>query len=413
MIAVDAPDLDSLTQALREDGVVVDAALGSGEVQDSHDRLAALVREMSFPVYLALTETPKDVPAEDKSTINDVLAGSLHRRLGDGLYVVMTTDSSMAVYSWGLGANPSRLSLTAYANQDLLEAEIEDLSRNDIRLPPVVRAEGNVRSAEELVALAAGPSASDVDYPPSLTEAAAEELAARAIRLEASAQWRPEVKQFMKVRTTSQGRSALLGILTALVVGLLLGQSLWGWPRFGPRRTTRRAAGADLAVERAEAIRLADRLTAELVATDWKSAVDRDLADRSLTARDVLESLLASEDVADLVGAQVVARTGSSDLRRGVRGRGSALRVCFFDPRHSLVTESVSWRLGAGEVEVSCCQRCQSAVSSLRDPEMLLLPTNRGARPYWERDDVWAQTGFGSLTETLAGDVLAARGERR
>ena len=36
----------------------------------------------------------------------------------------------------------------------------------------------------------------------------------------------------------------------------------------------------------------------------------------------------------------------------------------------------------------------------------------RGERPYFEGDDVWARTGFGSLADDLASQVMAARTSR-
>ena len=60
---MDAPtDLDALAEALRGDGVVVDRVMGSGEAQDAHDRIARLVRETPFPVYVALVQQPDGLP---------------------------------------------------------------------------------------------------------------------------------------------------------------------------------------------------------------------------------------------------------------------------------------------------------------------------------------------------------------
>ena len=101
------------------------------------------------------------------------------------------------------------------------------------------------------------------------------------------------------------------------------------------------------------------------------------------------------------------------DLDRGRRGTGAAFVPCFFDPRHPEGTATASWRLGDGEVDVPCCTACASAVVEDGVPAHLRLPTRRGTEPYWERDDVWARTGFGAVTDDLARDVLADRvGER-
>ena len=71
------------------------------------------------------------------------------------------------------------------------------------------------------------------------------------------------------------------------------------------------------------------------------------------------------------------------------------------------------WRLGDGYVEVPCCEPCGAAVVHDGTPQLLRLQSARGLRPYWERDDVWARTGYGSTSDFLARDVLADRvGER-
>ncbi|NYE35307.1 hypothetical protein F4692_000411 [Nocardioides cavernae] len=435
---MDAPsDIDALADALREDGVVVDRVVGSGEAQDAHDRIAALVRETPFPVYVALVETPDGLP-DDSTAAGDALAGLLNRRLGDGLYVIDMTDGAQRVWSFGLDADPSRLSLAAYANKDALEEAIAALAgpqgtEGYVYPPPTVLAEATVLTAEEIVEV--GRQEASDDYPATLAGEDAERLAERAVRLDAVAGWRPGIDEFVEVRTASAGLSALVGSLAGLVVALLLGQTLSGWPRRRPvldDRPGKRPGGRGTggpgrdrkpsqqvpAVPSADAERRIARAQVEalgraLSATDWEEVRDRDTAGRALAARDAVEPLLDSSDVADLIGAQVLARTGSRDLARGTRGKGAALRTCFFDPRHPEAGSVARWRLGEGEVEVPCCAACASAVVHDGTPEHLRLPARRGAQPYWERDDVWARTGFGAITDFLARDVLADREARR
>lgn len=435
---MDGPtDVDALAEALRVDGVVVDRAVGSGEAQEAHDRIAALVRETPFPVYVALVETPDGLP-EDATSAGDALAGLLSRRLGDGLYVIDMTDGAQRVWSFGLDANPSRLSLAAYANNDVLEEAIAELAgprgtEDYVYPPPTVLAEAAVLTAEEIVEV--GRQEASDDYPATLAEADAERLAERAVRLDAVSGWRPGVDDFVEVRTASTGLSALVGSLSGLVVALLLGQTLSGWPRRrpalddrpgrprrgGPGRGKDRApevvqevpAVPVVEAERRIARAQAETLSRALAAADWERVRDRDTAGRALTARDAVEPLLDSSDVADLVGAQVLARAGSRDLARGTRGRGAALRTCFFDPRHPDAGTVVRWRLGEGDVEVPCCSSCASTVADGGTPEHLRLPARRGTQPYWERDDVWARTAFGAITDDLARDVLADREDAR
>jgi len=421
---MDGPtDVDSLAEELRKDGVVVERVMGSGAAQESHDRIAALVRETPFPVYVALVEQPKGLP-DDAIGATEALAGLLNRRLGDGLYVVDTTKSIQQVFAFGLDANPSRLSLGAGRNADALDEAMQEVGRYRIGTedylytPAVAEAEAHVLAAEDLVEMAREPS--DGDYPVTLGEAEVEDLARYAVRVAATADWRPTSEEYVSVRTASSGRSALVGGLGGLVVALLVGQSLRGWPRRGapgradaPAPETYAVAPPDLEDERKRAARLADALTRSLEKTDWDTVRDRDLAARALTARDAVEPLLASGDVGDVIGARMIAQMGAHDLGRGRRGSGAALVPCFFDPRHPDGTATASWRLGDGMVEVPCCPACATAVGQDATPRHLRLPHRRGTVPYWERGDVWARTGFGAITDDLAGDVLAERvGER-
>jgi hypothetical protein len=422
-----ASDIDALAEALREDGVVVDRVMGSGAAQEAHDRIATLVRETPFPVYVALVEHPDGVPRGDRVDAAEAMAGLLNRRLGDGLYVLQTTESIQQEFSFGLGADPARLSLGAGSNADALDEAMQETGRyrigtEDYLYPPAVaEAEAQVRAAERLVEMAR--ESTGGDYPVTLEESDTDELARYAVRVAATAEWRPTTEQYVEVRAASRGFSALVGGLAALAVALLVGQSLRGWPRRGPARrpdaetpadpAAAPAVPPDLEDERRRATRLADALGLALDRTDWDSLRDRDLAARALTSRDAVEPLLASDDVGDLIGARVLAQSGTHDLGRGRRGSGDPLVPCFFDPRHPDAATTASWRLGDGMVDVPCCVACGTAANDGGTPRLLLLPHGRRTVPYWERDDVWARTGFGAITDDLARDVLAERAEER
>ena len=421
---MDGPtDLDVLADALREDGVVVDRVIGSGDAQGAHDRIAALVREVPFPVYVALVEHPEGLPTDSSVDSTEVLAGLLHRRLGDGLYVVESVEGIQQVVAFGLDASPARLSLGAGSNRDALDEAMQEAGGYAIRTedylypPAVAEAEVQVLAAEELVEMAREPASGD--YPVTVEPGALDELAERAVATARTAEWRPGGRDHVEVRNAESGTSVLTGGLVGLVVALLLGQTLRGWPRNRRRSAEPRAAEPrgtappDLETERARARELLDTLVAELADTDWTTVRDRDVAGRALTARDALSQLVDSGDVADLVGAQVIARIGVHDLARGRLGAGDPVSTCFFDPRHPDASGTVSWPLGDGDVEVPCCATCRKRTGKGRAPEHLRLPVRRGAAAYWERDDVWARTGFGAITDFLARDVLAARaGER-
>ncbi|GGD15219.1 hypothetical protein [Nocardioides daphniae] len=422
MIAADGGQLDRLADALRVDGVVVEQSMGAGEAEQAHDRIAALVRETPFPVYVALVADTRGVAGAGVD-VNESLAGLLHRRLGDeqALFVVDSPEGIAQVVSFGLGADPSLLSLSASADQELLRAGLEEAVVDEIGhgapLPSVVLAEAWAQQVEELVAEAKD-SDGDV-YPPTLTDDEVDRLVEVAVPLATRSDWRPDVGDFVEVRAASRGFSWLVSLLAGMVVALLLGQSLRGWP--SPRGAKRRQGRSPAAVPepttpapeaaRRKARQLVGALAEELAAVDW-TVVDREWADRADAARVAAEMLLDSDDVGDLLGAQALARTGSVDLRRA-QGEDAAYRPCFFDPRHGDAGHTVGWRLGQGRVDVPCCGECSRVVEAGRRPQPLRLPGRRGAQAYWKRDDVWARTGFGAVTDTLARDVLSDREARR
>jgi hypothetical protein len=420
---MDGPtDVDALADALRQDGVVIDRVMGSGEAQEAHDRIAKLVRETPFPLYVALVANPSGISGNDFSA-PDSLATLLSRRLGDGMYVIHLPGNGERVYTFGQGAEGALVSLTASSNRDKLDAAMAEIggfeegTEDYVYTPAISEAEAVALSAEDL--LEVGRTEAEDGYPATLSDADADRLAEQALAIQERARWSPWTPDLVDVHPVSAGESVMRGGLAALLVALLLGQSLRGWPRYRkglPAKALAKPTATpppDPAAERARATELLDILVTKLEETHWDTVRDHDVAGRALTARDAAEPLLGSEDVADLVGAQVLARTGARDLARGRSGNGGPLVTCFFDPRHPEGKATVSWRLGDGEVDVPCCTTCARTVAKGGVPEHLRLRSRRSTVPYWERDDVWARTGFGAVADDLARDVLAARAEDR
>jgi len=100
----------------------------------------------------------------------------------------------------------------------------------------------------------------------------------------------------------------------------------------------------------------------------------------------------------DWVGVLVLARAGLA----AAAGR-AATAPCFFNPLHGDGEARTWWALGGRRAELPACRACAAAVADGAAPSALL---DRG-RPYWERDTLWARTGFGALDEDLADRVLA------
>lgn len=416
MLPADVSDIDKLAEALKVDGVVIDSSMGSGQAVEVHDRIATIVKETPFPVYVAMVNRPAGISG-DGAEASEALASLLHRRIGGkGVYIVDTPDSLTRIVSYGFGVRASLLSLSASADADLVDAALERANGGHVYTPRVMLAEAWARQAEELVQVA-GEDHPVGEYPSTLTDETVAEIVEFGLPLAQAQEWRPEVRRFVEADAPSKGWAALVGGLSGLVVALLLGQTLRGWPRSvgagAASRTDPVDLVPDLDTERALAVAEVERLAQLLADLDWSKA-ERDAAQQADQARVAASHLLDSTDVADLVGARALAAVGTQDVRRAVRHRGVVLHPCFFDPRHGDGADSVSWRLGDGAVEVLCCTSCRKAVHRMDErPDVVHVPGRRAPRPYFERDDVWARTGFGALTDTFAADVLAAREDQR
>lgn len=409
MIAADGGELDRLADALRADGVVVDRVMGSGEAEASHDRLVELVRNVPFPVYVALVELPEGVTTGRGGDANEALAALLHRRIGGkAVYVVGSEEGAQRVVTYGLDASGALFSLSDYANRELVRDAAQRKAGGHVWIPAVVEAEGTVREAEELLALARRDASGD--YPSTLGDDEVEELANRAVALQSRATWRGRTA-YVPIRPASSGTSALLAVLAGSSVALFLGQTLRGWPgrratRAVPARRRDRASGPDPAQEAARAEAALDVLVRRLERSAGDRSLDADLYSSALAAREAAGRYAGSQEEVEVAGVRALVRTGERDLARSRGGRRGIFRPCFFDPRHAEATVEAGWRLGQGEVGVPCCRPCAKDVAAGREPQTLTVRRRGRDVPYYTRDDVWARTGFGSLTDTFARDVL-------
>lgn len=143
------------------------------------------------------------------------------------------------------------------------------------------------------------------------------------------------------------------------------------------------------------------RVDAEIALERLSHAIDRTDGppERALDALGAGHSALERHSDLDAVGALVLARSGEAALR------GKSGGPCFFNPLHPAAMTEVRYARGGAELGVPACEACAKAVRSGRRPEALL---DRG-RPYFERDTVWARTGFGATDPDLAAQLLAGR----
>lgn len=435
MFAQDVSDIDTLAAELQRDGVVIESAVGSGEPTESHDRIAALIREVPFPVYVALVEPPSGMVKRGGRQASESVAALLHRRIGgEGMYVVAVRDGSLVVTSFGLEADSTLLSLVRSANEDAVEAQAKKITRRDyVLLPAVVEAESAVLEAEAAIAKARA-TAPDRDWDATISTDEATALAERAVALETSARWTPDAASSPRgqVREASKGLTVTVAVSLGVAVALFLGQTIFGWPRrtraeaeaaAEKRRRTHGAAAtpprpddlvADFVAERDRARSALDAFVARLERSASLSVRDPEGLEQALLARDVAEHVLADAerdgDVLAAVGASALVRTGDRALARGLDGRAARFRPCFFDPRHGHTTLSHAWEFGEGGVQVPCCGKCRKALTAGKAPQSLHRASRRGApRPYWQDSDVWASTGFGALDGEFVHTVAQAR----
>jgi LPXTG-motif cell wall-anchored protein len=214
------------------------------------------------------------------------------------------------------------------------------------------------------------------------------------------------------------------GTVVLVVVALLL-LALVAWVVRRRRRAARPAAGPmpvipqrvfehARAAERAELREDADReLLALATLLDEQPVPSRedaqDAYQRALDAYTAARRRMARDaPTVDLVGVLVLVDQARGDLARASAldaGRRVAPQrpLCAFHPLHGRSTRTVPWQRG---LQVPACAVCAKAVRGGRTPDAL----RDGDAPYFERDTVWARTGFGAWADDLVERV--SRGER-
>jgi hypothetical protein len=93
----------------------------------------------------------------------------------------------------------------------------------------------------------------------------------------------------------------------------------------------------------------------------------------------------------DDLGALILAERGREALKGNERER------CFFDPRHGGPARPTRWTTDRATIEVPACKACARSIAAGKVPDSLW----DGDRPYWQRETVWARTGFGALQRDL------------
>ncbi|HYI17856.1 MAG TPA: hypothetical protein VD836_04060 [Solirubrobacteraceae bacterium] len=186
----------------------------------------------------------------------------------------------------------------------------------------------------------------------------------------------------------------------------------WPWVAGWRRRRRERPAAAQLAGAAAPSLApaldprsLRDQAHGDLAALSAALAAAEAPPPAAFDGYAAASKLLEDADEDDalsLVAALELTRRADATL--GGRPRGP----CFFDPRHGVAKTHTRWRLGDEEADIPACRSCARRVAKGRAPQAL----QDSGRPYFERDTLWARTGFGALDDGWAARVLAGEARR-
>jgi hypothetical protein len=196
------------------------------------------------------------------------------------------------------------------------------------------------------------------------------------------------------------GGAALLGLVVPLGVASATPSAVARRQARREARRARRESGTAVPVgalpSRAVARRDAQEAVAGLARAIAEASAPPDGALRSYEAASHVLSRRRATAI-DFVGAGALAAAGQAQIR-GVVG----WRPCLFDPRHGEGSHPTRWRAGTDDAVIPACAACAKAISAGEAPAALL----DGGRPYFERDTVWARTGFGAIDDRVADVVL-------
>jgi hypothetical protein len=135
--------------------------------------------------------------------------------------------------------------------------------------------------------------------------------------------------------------------------------------------------------------------------TAWQAALDHyDVARRIMDRQ---------HSPADVVGAIVLARRGSSALTAAAAGRGwKPVAGCYFNPLHGVADTRVVWRDGDRSVRVPSCRACAADVERNHEPrDVLDFVQHDLPRHYFLLDlGAWSRTAYGALDTDLLGELL-------
>lgn len=390
-----AETVPEIVAQLRTDPVLVEDIMSNGHTAEVKAALDAKVEDARVPVFVVLTRTPSDLTGDAS---DEQLVSLLHARLQqDGIYYVATSQGHGQLGVWGDLDPAVDDDATAYEHAHMqamtqVREAIEQPGDYEGRVDPAAVAEAGVALDLAATDHVPGPDG------PVLSEGQVEAYTA--------AVWTEHPVNVEPVELPSAWLLAMVATAVGLTVGVVayrLLQALTagggrGGAQAGP--ATQPATAQDLA-------RLRGRVDREVARIDRRLSADTtpsEAGELARRCREAAERLRDADDVLDVVGALVLARTGAHALG----GKGTELyRCCYFNPLHGRGDQEVD--LGDG-LSLPTCGACRRALRDGGSPDALVdvRPWARD-QPYYDGDTVWARTGFGTLDDRLWHTVAEAR----
>ncbi|WP_235735469.1 hypothetical protein [Nocardioides alcanivorans] len=387
-----AGSVDEILAALDQDPVLVEEVMGNGNTESISAELSAKASTSPVPVFVVLTKAPPELTTDNTA---EELLTLLHAQSGwDGVWFVSTADighTAVAVYGdVAPGIDNAETVLSSALSQATGAANT--LIHHDCRH---CSASPAADAGLVLDILNTGIPQTYGEQP----------LSDEQIEAYTTSTWvKPDTQTafYDRAELPTPGLYAMVATLTAVcvfVAGYRLVQAIGGQghPRLGTAAAdagrARPARPVDPQVELERARSRAVSAVAKLGRTlerkgdriDWKR---RDIAAACLERA---ESRTTSDDLLEVVGAEVLADTG---LHAIARTEGQ-YRGCYVDPRHGRAATEAS--LGGG-LHVPVCPTCDRRLTTGAALEPLLERRRFGSRrAYYEGSSVWATTGFGSL----------------
>lgn len=379
-----ATTVEEIAAQLEQHPVLVEEIMGNGNTEALRDALSQKAAQSPVPVHVVLTKAPRQLTTDNTA---EELLSLLHAETGkDGVWVVSTPDvghTDIAVYGNVAGVAEPELHLSSAVSQAMGEVRKETFDTCDCFTTPAVEA-GLV-----LDVLAEG-------IPEEYGENPITDDQVESYLTSTWYQHDTQTAVYDRAEMPTPGLNAMLATVVVMVVAVVsyrLVQAVGGAPAARPGKSADRPAvpAPDPEVELQRWRKRAATEVSRLGTTLERAAADAPRRDVASACHERAEPRVDSDDLLEVVGALVLARTG----RHALRTTTGQYVCCYVDPRHNEADTEAP--LGGG-LRVPVCRKCAVAIERGSGLAPLSEETRFGRhRAYYEGRSVWANSGFGAL----------------